>query len=80
MKSPNFMKEKILTINNDNIISYWKSLVNDPELCVLLSIVDDVWIKPGQKRKDLLNPNVKFIGISSKQYGNKFCVYFVLSK
>ena len=80
MKSPNFLKEKIISINNENIISYWKSLVNDPELCILLSIVDDVWFKPGQKRKDLLNPNIKYIGISSKQFGKNFCVYFVLSK
>ena len=75
-----FDDNEIISIKNKNIISYWKSLVNDPELCVLLSIVDDVWFKPGQKRKDLLNPNIKYIGISSKQFGKNFCVYFVLLK
>ena len=42
-------------------------------------IVDDEKKFPGKKRKSLLDPNIKYIGISSKKIGNNFRCYFTLS-
>ena len=42
-------------------------------------VVDDSDKKPGNKRKDLLNPNYQFIGISSKMINKSFVCYITLS-
>ena len=42
-------------------------------------IVDDTGDKSGLKRKDLLNPDMKFIGICSVTINKKFACYITLS-
>jgi hypothetical protein len=42
-------------------------------------IVDDSESKPGLKRKDLFNPDLKYIGICSTQIGKYFACYITLS-
>ena len=42
-------------------------------------IVDDNGIKSGMRRKDLLDPNMKYIGISSVEIKKKFVCYITLS-
>ena len=40
------------------------------------NIVDDSTKSPGKKRQAVLNPNYKYIGISSKFIGKTFVAYF----
>ena len=42
-------------------------------------IIDDNPIKMGDKRKDILDPKMKYIGINSASLGNNFVCYTVLS-
>jgi len=62
-----------------NIKSYWRDFINDPQISLLSMIIDDNGIKSGMKRKDLLDPNMKFIGISSAEINRKFVCYITLS-
>ena len=43
-------------------------------------IVDDTGSKTGLKRKDILNPDYKYIGISSVTIGKTFACYVTFSK
>ena len=61
------------------IKSYWKDVINDPEICCLLMIVDDNGINTGKKRKDILSPYMKYIGISSVNINKDFACYITLS-
>ena len=78
----NFLREKIKKMLGKNIIinTFFKDLVNIPEVSVLLMIVDDNGNSSGKKRKAILNKNYKYIGISHKYIGNKFIAYFSFSK
>ena len=62
-----------------NIKSYWRDVIKDPEISFLLMIVDDNGAKSGMRRRDILNPNMKFIGISSVEINNNFVCYITLS-
>jgi hypothetical protein len=42
-------------------------------------IVDDTMNKSGNKRRDLLNPEMKYIGISSIKIEKTFVCYITLS-
>ena len=80
IKSNNYLKNQIL-IKGDkgiNIKAYWKEIIYDPETCFVLMIVDDNGKKAGFKRRNLLNPEYKYIGISSKMIGNNFICYITL--
>ena len=41
-------------------------------------IVDDNGKRAGYKRRSILNPEYKYIGISSKMIGNNFICYITL--
>jgi len=80
IKSNNYLKNQIL-IKGDkgiNIKAYWKEIIYDPETCFVLMIVDDNGKKAGFKRRNLLNPEYKYIGISSKNINNNFICYITL--
>ena len=80
IKSNNYLKNQIL-IKGDKGISikaYWKEIIYDPETCFVLMIVDDNRKKAGFKRRNLLNPEYKYIGISSKNINNNFICYITL--
>ena len=62
------------------IYSFWREVVKDPDECILLMIVDDCGANCGLKRKDLLDPSVKYIGINSVKIGKYFACYITLSK
>ena len=55
-----------------NIKSYWRDVIKDPEISFLLMIIDDNGIKSGMRRKDILSPYMKYIGISSAEINNNF--------
>jgi len=53
--------------------------VSDPELSVLLQIVDDSPFK-GKRRENILNPEHKYVGIHYIKQKHKFCCYLVFAK
>ena len=81
IKSYNYLKNQILikADNGINIKSYWKEVISEPETCFVLMIVDDNGKKAGYKRRSILNPEYKYIGISSHTINNKFICYITLS-
>ena len=44
-----------------------------------MMIVDDTGNKAGLKRKDILDPNMKYIGICSKYIGKYFICFITFS-
>jgi hypothetical protein len=81
IKNVNYISSKLVNMINNGILinSYWRDIINDPEICFLLMIVDDICYKSGKRRKDILNPNMKYIGISSKEINGKFACFVTLS-
>ena len=76
-----FIKNKVNEIRrNSNINVYFKEYIKNPEIAVLLMIVDDTEVMNGKKRECLLNPNFKYIGIDSKFIGKNFIAHFSFSK
>jgi len=77
----NYLRKNVAEMmkNGLNVKSYWRDYINDPEICFLLMIVDDNGRKKGLRRKDILNPNMKYIGISSVEINEHYVNYFVLS-
>ena len=80
IKNKNYLKNKVNEISQRvHIKTYWRDLIHDPETSFILMIVDDSESKPGLKRKDLFNPDLKYIGICSTQIGKYFACYITLS-
>ena len=76
-----FIKSKVNEIRKHfNINIYFKEYIKNPEIAVLLMIVDDSENFRGKKRECLLNPNLKYIGIDSKFIGTKFIAHLSFSK
>jgi len=81
LKDMNVFKEKILKkLESIKIDAYYKDAIKEPEISVLLMIVDDAEKNSGKKRNSILNPEFKNIAISSSNIGNTFCAYFTFSK
>ena len=76
----NYMGNKVKNMlkNGIKIKSYWRDIINDPEISFLLMIVDDNGPKSGMRRNDILDPNMKYIGISSTQINHSFSCYITL--
>ena len=81
IKYKNDLRLKVEDMANKgiNIKSYWKNVIKDPEISFLMMIVDDNGSESGMKRKDLLDPNMKYIGISSTEINGFFVCYMTLS-
>ena len=65
---------------NYNINVYFKNMIKNPEIAVLLLIVDDSANSPGAKRRAILNPHFRKIGINSKFINTTFISFFSFSK
>ena len=66
IKDINYFKDKVLEKKKiQNIEAYFKDSISEPEISVLLMIVDDTSKNQKKKRETLLNPNFKYIGISA---------------
>ena len=66
IKDINYFKEKLMEKREKyGISAYFKDSIKIPEVSVLLMLVDDSAKNPKRKRETLLNPNYKYIGISS---------------
>ena len=81
INDPNYLQEQIrLLKENTNVDIFFNDLIKIPEISALLMIVDDSEKNQGKKRHTLLNPDYKYIGISSKFFGKTFVAYFTFSK
>ena len=45
-----------------------------------MTIIDDTGDKSGMRRRDLLDPNMKYIGINSIEINGCFVCYIILSQ
>ena len=72
-------KIEVMVNSGINIKSYWRDVIKDPEISFLLMIIDDNGIKSGMRRKDILSPYMKYIGISSTEIKNNFVCYVTLA-
>ena len=81
IKDKIYLKNEVEKKKNDkiNIKIYWKDYISDAETCFILTIVDDSKLRIGSKREDILNPKIKYIGISSGKIGKSFVCYFTFS-
>lgn len=81
IKDKDDLKRKVLNMMGNGMVirSYWRDVVRDPEISFLLMIVDDNGIKSGMRRKDILNPTMKYIGITSAEINKQFVCYLALS-
>jgi hypothetical protein len=61
------------------IQAYWRDIIKEPETSFLMMVIDDTGVKSGLKRKDILDPNKKYIGISSICIGKHFVCFLTFS-
>ena len=62
----NYFKQKVIEKKeSQGILAYFKDSISEPEISVLLIIVDDSIKNAKKKRETVLNPKFKYIGISS---------------
>jgi hypothetical protein len=72
------LKVENMIDNGIKIKSFWRDIIRDPDISLLMMIVDDNGDKSGMRRKDLLDPNMKYIGISSVEINGIFVSYIIL--
>jgi len=72
IKVENLMKEGYI------VKSFWRDVIRDLEICFFMTIVDDIGVMSGMRRKDLLDNNIKYIGISSVDINGNFVCYVIL--
>lgn len=80
IKYKNYLRLKVENMLNNgiNIKSYWRDIIKDPEISFLMMIVDDNGDFSGMRRKDLLDPKMKYIGINSIDINGNFVCYITL--
>ena len=80
-QSGDYLRKKInkIIMEGISVRAFWRDIIKDPEINFLLMVVDDNCIRRGAKRKDILNPEMKYIGINSGSIGKSFVCYTVLS-
>ena len=80
IKYKNDLRYKVEKMINKGIIikSFWRDVIRDPEISFLMMMVDDTGEMSGMRRKDLLDPNMKYIGISSIEINGSFVCYITL--
>ena len=80
IKYKNDLRYKVEKMINKGIIikSFWRDVIRDPEISFLMMMVDDTGEMSGMRRKDLLDPNMKYIGISSVEINGSFVCYITL--
>lgn len=80
MKDKDYIKQKEKeAVQASKIEVYFQDLTKDPEISILMMIVDDNGKNSGRKRGTLLSPKYKYIGISHKFINQSFIAYFSFS-
>ena len=81
MKDKELLKRLVIELKTkENVDNGWKDLISVPDISFLLMVVGDSGKKANMKRNDLLNPEYKYIGISSTNIDKHFLAYFMFSK
>ena len=81
IKDSSYLREQVKILRETtNVDVFFKDLIKIPEVSALLMVVDDSTKSPGKKRQAVLNPEYKYIGITSKFIGKTFVAYFTFSK
>ena len=80
IKDKNYMKYKVEEMVNKGFIikSLWRDVIKDPESSFLLMNVNDNCSQSGMRRNDILNPNMKYIGISSNEINGYFVGFVIM--
>ena len=80
IKYKNDLRYKVEKMINKGIIikSFWRDVIRDPEISFLQMMVDDTGEMSGMRRRDLLDPNMKYIGISAVEINGSFVCYITL--
>ena len=80
IKDKTYLKVKVREIlKHTKIKTYWRDIVRDAETSFILMIADDTGQKSGLKRRDILNPELKYIGICSTIIDKSFVCYLTFS-
>ena len=76
-----YLKRKINELINRGVKlkTFWKDNINDPEFNLLLMIINSNPLKKTVNIRDVLNPELKYIGINSGMLDQYFVCYTVLS-
>lgn len=81
LKDPTFLREQVKKIREHTKVDvFFKDLVKIPDVSGLLMIVDDTNKGAGKKRMALLNPDLKYVGVTCKFIGKHFIAYLAFSK
>ena len=77
----NYFKNEIKKMKQNGIPihSYWRDIIKEKVTSFLMMIIDDTGLKFGLKRKDILDPNMKYIGICSTNIGKYFVCFMTFS-
>ena len=80
IKYKNDLRYKVEKMINKGIIikSFWRDVIRDPEISFLMMMVDDTGEMSGMRRRDLLDPNMKYIGINAVEINGSFVCYITL--
>ena len=81
MLNKNYFKNEIKKMIQKGIPinAYWRDIIKEKETSFLMMIVDDTGLKAGLKRKDILDPNMKYIGLCSTNIGKHFVCFMTFS-
>lgn len=82
IQNKKYLQGKVKELAEQGIFikSYWRDIVKDKETCFLLMVIDDSKDNSGLKRKDILDPNMKYMGINSGIVGKSFVSYMTFCK
>lgn len=75
-----FMNKVVEKKKHVNIEAFFKDAIKDPEIAIIIMLVDDTVNNSGKKRAALLSKEYKYIGISSAFEGKSFCAYYTFMK
>lgn len=73
-----YLQEKAKNLNYSKFGFHFDLNCVCPETSVILQVVDDNTFNL-QRRNNILNPEYKYIGISSKKINNNYCVYLTFA-
>lgn len=76
IKEKKHLKEEVLKNNSGRIDYYFRDLVNDSTSSLVLALVGANEKSENKKRDAFLNPEYKYIGITSSWVKKTFCAYF----
>lgn len=76
-ESKSYLRNKVKEMidGGSPVRAFWRDIIKDPKVSFLLMIVDDTGNKRGSKRRDILDPDMRYIGLNSGVIDNYFVSY-----